>query len=106
MKGLSGRHEMASISSSRRAVSRASGVPVARADISLPSILPGLASVSTIGICGFFFVAMLLFPHAPATKQTGMFTVQRQNRQAPGTSKGQKRRIIFQFRQETIRYGP
>src|SRR6185369_12902454 len=73
MYGLSGRQWMASISSSRRAVSRASGVPVARAEISLPFNLlaAGFATFAGAGAMTFFDVAMLLFPRAACDKMTG-----------------------------------
>ena len=73
MYGLSGRQWMASISSSRRAVSRDSGVPVARAEISLPFNLlaAGFPFTGAAGEVAFFVVAMLLFPHAACDKMTG-----------------------------------
>jgi hypothetical protein len=63
MYGLSGRQWMASISSSRRAVSRASAVPAARLSGAWP--FSCFAADFTAGRdlkVAFFFVAMLLFP--------------------------------------------
>src|SRR5665213_1394394 len=73
MYGLSGRQCMASISSSRRAVSRASGVPVARAEIALPFNLVEAGFTAGAMAAGliFFAVAMLLFPRAACDKMTG-----------------------------------
>ncbi len=71
MYGLSGRQWMASISSSRRAVSRASGVPLARAETAFPfNALAGLGKVITPGDLAFFVVAMLLIPRAACDKMT------------------------------------
>lgn len=74
MYGLSGRQWMASMSSSRRAVSRASDVPVARAEIALPFnlVAAGFAMAGAAGEEAFFVVAMLLFPHAACDKMTGV----------------------------------
>jgi hypothetical protein len=64
---------MASISSSRRAVSRASGVPLARAEIALPfNLLAGVCKAAAPGDLAFFVVAMLLFPHAACDKMTAV----------------------------------
>ena len=73
MYGLSGRQWMASISRSRRAVSRASGVPEARAEISLPFnlVATGFPFTGAAGEVAFFVVAMLLFPRAACDKMTG-----------------------------------
>ena len=58
------------MSSSSRAVSLASGVPVARAESSLPfKALAGFGA-GAIADVAFFFVAMLLFPHAACDKMT------------------------------------
>jgi hypothetical protein len=63
MYGLSGRQWMASISSSRRAVSLASGVPLARAETAFPfNLLAGVCPEAAPGDLAFFVVAMLLFP--------------------------------------------
>lgn len=72
MYGLSGRQWMASISSSRRAVSLASGVPVARAEIALPfnAVVAGFNAGAIAAGFAFFAVAMLLFPHAACDKMT------------------------------------
>ena len=62
---------MASISSSRRAVSRASGVPLARAETAFPfNLLAGGCPEAAPGDLAFFVVAMLLFPHAACDKMT------------------------------------
>src|SRR5450755_4021270 len=73
MYGFSGRQWMASISSSRRAVSRASGVPVAFAEIILPFNLldAGFKAGAIAAGLTFFAVAMLLFPRAACDKMTG-----------------------------------
>ena len=70
MYGFSGRQWMASMSSSRRAVSRASAVPLARAEIALPfNLLAGLCRGSAAGVLLFFFVAIdCLSPERLATK--------------------------------------
>src|SRR5262245_9349386 len=84
MYGLSGRQWIASISSSRRAVSRASGVPVARAEIALPFNLlaAGFAPGCEPGAAAFFFVAMLLFPPRRLRQNDGrVFSVHPQDRQ-------------------------
>src|SRR5258705_1548521 len=73
MYGLSGRQWMASISSSRRAVSRASGVPLARAEIAFPfNLLAGVCRAAAPGDLAFFVVAMLLFPRAACDKMTAV----------------------------------
>src|SRR5258708_867168 len=82
MYGLSGRQWMASISSSRRAVSLASGVPLARAETAFPfNLLAGVCPEAAPGDLAFFVVAMLLFPHAACDKMTGVFSVHPQERQ-------------------------
>src|SRR5216684_638060 len=84
MYGLSGRQWMASISSSRRAVSRASGVPLARAETAFPfNALAGLGKVIAPGDLAFFVVAMLLFPRARRLRQNDgrVFSVHPQDRQ-------------------------
>jgi hypothetical protein len=67
---FSGAAWIASISSSRRAVSRASGVPLVLAEIPLPfNLLAGFSTGPEPDDLAFFFVAMLLFSPAPlATK--------------------------------------
>ena len=72
MYGLSGRQWMASISSSRRAVSRASGVPVALAEIAFPlnELVAGFNAGAIAAGFVFFAVAMLLFPRAACDKMT------------------------------------
>src|SRR5882672_8219476 len=72
MYGFSGRQWMASISSSRRAVSRASAVPLARAEIALPfNLLAGLCRGSAAGVLAFFFVAIGgLSPRSACDKMT------------------------------------
>src|SRR6476660_8119814 len=89
MYGLSGRQWMASISSSRRAVSRASGVPLARAETAFPfNALADLGKVSAPGDLAFFVVAMLLFPPRRLRQNDGcVFSVHPQDRQ------GRRRRI-------------
>ncbi len=60
------------MSSSRRAVSRASGVPLLRAEIAFPfNLLAGFFGDSAAGDLTFF-VAMLLFPHAACDKMTAV----------------------------------
>src|SRR5258708_34324703 len=84
MYGLSGRQWMASIWSSSGAVSRASGVPVARAEIALPFNLlaAGFAPGCEPGTAAFFFVAMLLFPPRRLRQNDGRaFIVHPQARQ-------------------------
>src|SRR5689334_10289588 len=84
MYGLSGRQWMASISSNRRAVSRASGVPVARAEIAFPfkPLCAGFTPDCEPGAAAFFFVAMLLFPPRRLRQNDGrVFSVHPQDRQ-------------------------
>src|SRR5260370_33597391 len=64
---------MASMSSSRRAVSRASGVPLARAEIAFPfNLLAGICKAAAPGDLACFVVASVLFPHAACDQMTGV----------------------------------
>jgi hypothetical protein len=74
---------MASISSSSRAVSRASVVPVARAEIALPFNLleAGFPMIGAAGEEAFFVVAMLLSPARLRQYDGRVFSVHPQYRQ-------------------------
>src|SRR6201985_482141 len=91
MYGLSCRQWMGAVSRSRRAVSRASGVPVARAEIALPFNLlaAGFAPGCEPGATAFFFVAMLLFPPRRLRQNDGrVFSVHPQDRQCESALTG------------------
>jgi hypothetical protein len=64
-------------------VSRASGVPLARAEIAFPfNLLAGICKAAAPGDLAFFVVAMLLFPPRRLRQYDGrVFSVHPQERQ-------------------------